>query len=114
MLLKRIFGSEREKERWMSESLENRSKVFKIYSVIRTKIPQSILLAVGFSDNVSTKTIVHLNDEKGACFSDANSICFFPGRYRRNSKSGCWNFTEKPVWDLVLTTSWNAVMTSYF
>ena len=47
MLLKRIFGSEREKERWMSGSLENRSKVFKIYSVIRTKIPQSILLAVG-------------------------------------------------------------------
>ena len=91
----------------MSEPLQKRTFLPFIFRKL------SILLAVGFSD-VSSKTIVHLNDAKGACFSDANSICVFPGRYRRNSKSGCWNFTEKPVWDLVLMTSWNAGMTSYF
>ena len=57
----------------MSESLKNWSNVFKILPFIFKKL--SILLAVGFSD-VSTKTIVYLNEEKGACFSDAHSIFF--------------------------------------
>ena len=50
---------------------------------------------MGFSDNVSTKTIVHLNDEKGACFSDANSICFFPWQISEELKERLLEFHRK-------------------
>ena len=49
----------------------------------------------GFSDNVSTKTIVHLNDEKRACFSDANSICFFPWQISEELKERLLEFHKK-------------------
>ena len=54
----------------------------------------SILLAVGFSD-VSTKTIVYLNDEKGACFSNANPICFFPWQISEGLKERLLEFHRK-------------------
>ena len=75
----------------MSESLKNWSNVFKILPFIFKKL--SILLAVGFSD-VSTKTIVYLNEEKGACFSDAHSI-FFPWQISEDLKERLLEFHRK-------------------
>lgn len=49
---------------------------------------------MGFSDNVSSKTIVHLNDEKGSCFSDANQF-FFPPQISEELKEGLLKFHRK-------------------